>query len=149
MICTLWDTFARTIWHRLGEGCMPGTCPLFCSSRIMLFLQDTVGHIFPTLQQVISPKSLTQLHKNIIFLVQRQFILTLQANTGLCKYAKLSIKRSFPNTLGVVARLGNQSSMERGKILLSSKWEVDYFSLKNTFSSSHVAELPHSFYIYT
>lgn len=65
------------------------------------------------------------------------------------QHGVMSINSSVPSTLGVATRLGSQCSMERGKILLSSKWEADYFSLRNTFSSSLAAELLQSFYTYT
>lgn len=55
----------------------------------VLFLGYGQSHFSNSLQNVIPPKSLTQLHKKAIFPVQRQFMLPLKANIAPCKYVSV------------------------------------------------------------
>lgn len=120
-----------------------------------LFLGYSQAHFSNTLQPVIPWKSFALLHNKVIFLVQRQLMLPLEANTVFCNRDLCgnqdrvkNTKSSIPNSFGAATRVGSQSPTERRKILPFLKWEDAHFCFRNPFSFSLAAQLQHSFYTY-
>lgn len=140
MICILWQTFARAVWHGLGAGGMSGV--------FVLFLGYSQSHFSKPLPPVIPWKSFTPLEGNF------SCTKTVNATTGgqrcllqigtSVEIRMKSTQSSIPKSLGAATRVGSQSSTERRKILLFLKWEDAHFSFRKAFSFSPAAQLLHS-----